>query len=135
MGGSRAHRRAHGELETEVAIAVAAARQPVTVHDIQQTVDVELSHTAVHTILNRLVAKGLITKERTNRGHIYQPAQDAAEVVARQMDLLLRRGPSRTAVLQSFLSTLTDQDESQLRAWLEDRRERRADTRKRPRSR
>lgn len=121
MSGNRPQRRGHGELETEVAVAVAAAGQPVTVHDIQSSVDAGLSYTAVHTILNRLVAKGLVEMVKTGRANAYQPSAHAAHVVAQQMDALLQRGPSRAAVLQSFLRTLTDEDEDYLRAWLDER--------------
>lgn len=99
--------------------AVAAADEPVTVHDIQQVVDTDLSYTAVHTILNRLVTKQLVARDRTERGHAYRPAAEAATVVARQMDALLRRGPSRAAVLRSFLSTLSSADERYLRERLD----------------
>jgi predicted transcriptional regulator len=120
MSGTRPERRGHGELEAEVAVAVAAAGHPVTVHDIQQSVDAGLSYTAVHTILNRLVAKELVELVKTGRTNAYQPALRAAHVVARQMDALLQRGPSRAAVLQSFLRTLTEEDAGYLRAWLDE---------------
>jgi predicted transcriptional regulator len=113
----------HGELETEVALAVASAGRPVTVRDIQQLVDADLSYNAVHTILNRLIGKGLIDRERAERGHLYRPATAAAQVVAMQMDALLQRGPGRAEVLRSFLGTLSDTDERQLRAWLDGRSE------------
>lgn len=119
MTGGRSERRAHGELEAEIAMAVAAAEQPVTVTEIQRLVDADLSYTAVHTILRRLIDKGLLDREKTARGNVYRPAAAAADVVAQQMDALLQRGPSREAVLQSFLGTLTEDDERQLRAWLD----------------
>ncbi|MGH9205678.1 MAG: BlaI/MecI/CopY family transcriptional regulator [Acidimicrobiales bacterium] len=118
MRGNRSARRAHGELETGVMAAVAAAAVPVTVHEVGQTVDAELSHTAVHTILNRLVDKGLLERDKTGRRHVYRPAANAATVVAHQMDALLHRGPSRAAVLRSFLSALGEEDERYLREWL-----------------
>lgn len=115
-------RRAHGELEAEVAAAVAAADVPLTVHEVGHVVDQDLSYTAVYTILSRLVGKGLLAKDRTDRGLVYRPAPTAATVLASQMDALLQRGPSRVAVLQSFLSTLDKSDEEYLRAWLDARR-------------
>lgn len=101
--------------------AVAAAPGPVTVHEVRQSVDSELSHTAVHTILGRLAGKGLVERQKTGRGLTYRPAPDAARVVAAQMDAMLRRGPGRAEVLRSFLSTLTDEDENHLREWLRSR--------------
>jgi predicted transcriptional regulator len=118
---ARSARRAHGELEAEVMAAVAAARGPVTVHEVRRSVDSELSHTAVHTILGRLVDKGLVERRKAGRDLTYRTAPDAARVVAAQMDAMLRRGPGRADVLRSFLSTLTDEDEKYLREWLRSR--------------
>jgi predicted transcriptional regulator len=121
MSAPRARRRAHGELEAEVTAALAAAPHPATVLEIQRSVDCDLSYNAVHTILNRLVDKGLVDREPAGRGHVYQPSRGAAEVIAAHMGALLDRGPSRTEVLRSFLGTLSDEDEDLLRAWLDHR--------------
>jgi predicted transcriptional regulator len=76
----------------------------------------------VHTILIRLVDKGLVERTKTTgREHVYRPAASAATVVAGQMDALLQRGPNRAQVLMSFLDTLGGEDERYLRAWLEAR--------------
>jgi predicted transcriptional regulator len=115
------HRRARGELEAEVIAALAAADQPATVQEVQRSVDSDLSYAAVHTILNRLVEKGLVDRTPAGRGQVYRPSQGAAEVIAAHMGALLDRGPSRTEVLQSFLGTLSAEDSEQLRAWLAER--------------
>jgi predicted transcriptional regulator len=117
-------RRAHGTLESEVMATVAASAEPVTVRDVRTAVDAELSYTAVHTILSRLAEKGMVERTRSGRGFAYRPADGAATVVAAQMDALLQRGPSRSAVLRSFLSTLSPEDEHDLRAWLAGRTDR-----------
>ncbi|TNC20066.1 BlaI/MecI/CopY family transcriptional regulator [Amycolatopsis alkalitolerans] len=114
-------KRQRGALEAEVLAAV--ARRRLTVHEVGRAVDAELSYTAIHTILTRLVDKGLLTRERTSRGHVYRAAPEAPNVVAGQMDALLRRGPDRSAVLQSFVSGLSDEDAESLRAWLSAREE------------
>ena len=118
MSGHRTGRRAHGALEAEVIAALAAASAPLTVQEVQREVDGDLSYTAVHTILHRLVGKGLVDREPEGRGHVYRPSHGAAEVIATHMGALLDRGPSRAEVLQSFLGTLSDEDEAQLRSWL-----------------
>lgn len=104
--------------------ALAAADQPVTVHEVQRSVDSDLSYNAVHTILNRLVDKGLVDREQAGRGHVYRPSQGAAAVIAQHMGALLDRGPSRTEVLRSFLGTLSAEDEDLLRGWLNRRHSR-----------
>ena len=124
MSGHRDGRRAHGELEAEVIAALAAARHPATVHEVQRSVDSDISYNAVHTILNRLMDKGLVDREPAGRGHVYRSSRGAATVIAQHMGALLDRGPSRTEVLQSFLGTLSDEDEAQLRAWLAERADR-----------
>ncbi|HEY1570203.1 MAG TPA: BlaI/MecI/CopY family transcriptional regulator [Pseudonocardiaceae bacterium] len=121
MSVHRVRRRAHGELEAEVTAALAAAPHPATVQEVQRSVDSDLSYNAVHTILNRLVDKGLVDRAPAGRGHVYQSSQGAAEVIAAHMGALLDRGPSRTEVLRSFLGTLSEQDEALLRAWLDRR--------------
>jgi predicted transcriptional regulator len=116
MSAQREGRRGHGELEAEVVAALAGG--PATVQEVLRSVDSELSYTAVHTILNRLVDKGLVDREQTARGLVYQSSSEAAMVIGRHMGALLDKGPNRTDVLRSFLGTLTDEDENLLRAWL-----------------
>lgn len=111
-------RRGHGELETEVLGAVVTAPGPVTVGEVHATVGSSLAYNTVYTILSRLVDKGLVERMRLGRGYTYQPARQAAQLVARQMQTLLHRGPSADAVLQSFVSSLSPQDEAALRAVL-----------------
>lgn len=118
MSVHRVGRRAHGELEAEVMAALAATEQPTTVHEVQRSVDSDISYNAVHTILNRLVDKGLVDREQAGRGQVYRSSRGAATVIAQHMGALLDRGPSRTEVLRSFLGTLSDEDEDLLRTWL-----------------
>jgi predicted transcriptional regulator len=112
------NRRGHGELEAEVIAAVGAAAGPATVLEVQRCVDSATSYSAVHTILNRLVDKGLVDRKVAGRGHVYQPSRHAAGVLARHMGEMLDRGPSRSEVLRSFLGTLSDEDHALLRRWL-----------------
>lgn len=114
--GEPPRRRAHGELETEVLGSVATAAEPVTINEVQAALGTGLAYTTVHTILTRLVEKGLVERIRSGPGHTYRPARKAAQLVAQQMQALLHRGPNRGAVLQSFVSSLSPEDEAQLRA-------------------
>lgn len=128
MTGYRTGRRARGELEAEVLAALGAATEPATVLEIQRWVDSDLSYNAVHTILNRLVDKGLVDRAPAGRGHVYRSSRDAATVIAQHMGALLDRGPSRTEVLQSFLGSLSHADEDFLRSWLDHHRAEAPDT-------
>jgi predicted transcriptional regulator len=114
-------RRAHGTLENEIIAALAVAGSAMTVQEVAQAVDTDLSYTTVHTTLGRLSDKGLVERERTDGGYRYRPAAQAADVLAEQIDALLRRGPDRTAVLRSFLDALTPDDVRFLREWLASR--------------
>jgi predicted transcriptional regulator len=122
MTGYREGRRARGALEAEVLAALGAATRPATVQQVQLRVDSDLSYNSVHTILNRLVDKGLVDRAQAGRGQVYRSSRDAASVIAQHMGALLDRGPSRTEVLQSFLGSLSHADEDFLRAWLDHHR-------------
>lgn len=112
-------RRPHGALETEVLGAVATAIGPVTAGEVLAALGGSLAYNTVYTILVRLVEKGLLERTGSGRGLTYRPARQAAELVAAQMRQLLQRGPDRGAVLQSFVSALSSQDEAALRAVLD----------------
>jgi predicted transcriptional regulator len=43
----------------------------------------DLAYTTVHTVLNRLVHRGLIEREREGAGRIYRPRLEEAEYIAR----------------------------------------------------
>jgi predicted transcriptional regulator len=80
-----------------------------------------LAYNTVHTSLTRLCDKGLVVRERTDRGIGYRPAKDHAQHVADEMRAALARGTDRGTVLLRFITSLDPDDEAALRALLERR--------------
>ncbi|MGW4024898.1 BlaI/MecI/CopY family transcriptional regulator, partial [Streptomyces sp. NPDC005009] len=70
--GSR--RRGQGELEALVLAALREADGPATAGWVQERLGGGLAYTTVITILTRLLAKGVVTRERTGRSFAWTPA-------------------------------------------------------------
>jgi predicted transcriptional regulator len=116
-------RRGAGELESEVLAALWSAPAPMTVAEVVGSLtERELAYTTVHTILARLVVKGLVMRERTGRVDRYLPTRAAAEVAAERMYAVLQAGTDRMAVLRTFVDRLSAADEQALRRVLNRRR-------------
>jgi predicted transcriptional regulator len=79
----RATRRVpHGGLTSEVMAAVWKLGE-ATVEDVRaQLSRPDLAYTTVHTVLNRLVHRGLIEREREGAGQVYRPRLQEAEYLA-----------------------------------------------------
>ncbi|MFF4528660.1 BlaI/MecI/CopY family transcriptional regulator [Streptomyces sp. NPDC001407] len=112
--GPTAGRRAPGELESEVLAALWAAGAPVSAGVVREHVAGDPAYTTVLTILSRLHDKGLVTRQRAGRGHLYAPVRDEAGHAAAGMRDLLDNGGDRAAVLARFVSELAEEDEKLL---------------------
>lgn len=108
-------RRGPGELETEVLAALWAVGQALTPAQVQRELGDRVAYNTVQTILSRLLDKGLVQREPAGRAHRYQPTRGQAELAAEQMHAVLARGRDHTAVLQRFLTALSDTDRESLR--------------------
>ncbi|MGW1986912.1 BlaI/MecI/CopY family transcriptional regulator [Streptomyces collinus] len=108
-----ARRRARGELEAEVLAALWSAGGPVPAAVVQERVP-GAAYTTVLTILTRLCDKGMVTRRREGRSHLYAPVDDQAGHVAAGMHSLLAEGGDRAAVLARFVSDLSPEDEQLL---------------------
>lgn len=106
MGG----RRSPGSLEQEVLAALVAGDRALTPGEVRDLLGAELAYTTVMTVLTRLVAKGLLTRERAGRAYGYRRAA-AAEVTARRMRGILDAGNDRAAALTRFVGELSPEDE------------------------
>ncbi|MGW4384723.1 BlaI/MecI/CopY family transcriptional regulator [Kitasatospora sp. NPDC004531] len=115
-GGRR--RRGQGELATEVLTVLHRAPGPVTASWVQEQLGGELAYTTVMTILSRLLVKQAVSRSRVGRAYVWSAAADAAGLTARRMRRLLDTEPDRDAVLASFVTALTPQDEQLLRSLL-----------------
>ncbi|MER5884011.1 BlaI/MecI/CopY family transcriptional regulator [Streptomyces sp. NPDC001941] len=112
-GGPR--RRGQGELEAQVLTALGGAPGPVNVAWVQERLGTGLAYTTVITILTRLHAKGLVTRERSGRSFVWTPVTDEAGLAALRMRRVLDAETDRGAVLASFVTTLSESDERLLR--------------------
>ncbi len=115
---SRKTRRAAGQLEAEVLTVLRAAPAPLTPSQVQAALGEPLAYNTVHTILSRLCEKGSVCRDADGRS-TYTPAQSADEWAADQMRAILDGG-DRMAILHRFVTTLSPQDEEDLRALLRD---------------
>ncbi|BAJ26039.1 MULTISPECIES: BlaI/MecI/CopY family transcriptional regulator [Kitasatospora] len=114
----RPRRRGQGELATEVLSVLHRAPGPVTASWVQEQLGGELAYTTVMTILSRLLAKQAVVRSRAGRAYVWAAAADAAGLTARRMRRMLDTEPDRDAVLASFVTALTPEDEQLLRSLL-----------------
>ncbi|MFE2474902.1 BlaI/MecI/CopY family transcriptional regulator [Streptomyces sp. NPDC059389] len=119
MGDRNAERRPAGELEAGVLAALWAANGPLSPGQVQEILGGSLARTTVTTILSRLYEKGTVTRQRSGRGFVYVPAEDASGLTARRMHAELAKDEDREAVLSRFVSQLSSEDERLLRALLD----------------
>ncbi|MET7889432.1 BlaI/MecI/CopY family transcriptional regulator [Streptomyces avermitilis] len=115
--GSR--RRGQGELEVQVLGALREADGPVTASWVQERLGGDLAYTTVVTILTRLLAKDVVSRERQGRSFAWTPTADVAGLAALKMRRLLDGERDREAVLASFVTALPPDDEQVLRTLLE----------------
>lgn len=108
-----AARRAAGALESEILGILRRASGPLSPGEVRQRLAVaqpgELSYSTVVTIVSRLHAKGLLTRQRAGRGFTYTPV-DEASLAASRMSHALGTGTDRGAVLSRFVSGLSGRD-------------------------
>ncbi|CDR08628.1 BlaI/MecI/CopY family transcriptional regulator [Streptomyces iranensis] len=116
----RPRRRGQGELEAQVLAALSRAPGPVTAAWVQERIEGELAYTTVMTILSRLHAKQAVTRERAGRSFVWRAASDEAGLAALRMRRVLDGQDNREAVLASFVTGLTQDDERLLRDLLSD---------------
>jgi predicted transcriptional regulator len=116
-------RRPAGALESEVLSILRRSDVPLSPGEVRQLLGAaghgdgprgELSYSTVVTIVSRLHAKGLLTRNRAGRGFTYF-AVDEAGLAASRMNRALGSGTDRTAVLSRFVSGLSERDARMLR--------------------
>jgi predicted transcriptional regulator len=118
--GGPVRRRGQGQLEAQVLSVLRAAPEPVTAGWVLERLGGTLAYTTVMTILTRLQAKHAVTRERVGRAFAWTAASDEAGLAAHRMRRVLDNEADREAVLASFVSGLSAQDERLLRSLLTD---------------
>ncbi|MGI5469563.1 BlaI/MecI/CopY family transcriptional regulator [Streptomyces sp. CA-132043] len=114
----RGRRRGQGELEAQVLSVLRLSSGPATAAWVQERLDGDLAYTTVMTILSRLLTKGAVTRERLGRAFVWQAASDEAGLAALRMRRVLDGEADREAVLASFVTALSADDERLLRGLL-----------------
>jgi len=102
----------------QVLSALREADGPATAGWVQERLGADLAYTTVITILTRLLAKGVVTRERAGRSFAWTPSSDEAGLAAHRMRRVLDAESDREAVLASFVTGLGPDDERLLRELL-----------------
>ncbi|MEL3948563.1 BlaI/MecI/CopY family transcriptional regulator [Streptomyces sp. LNU-CPARS28] len=117
---SRHRRRGQGELEALVLASLREADEAVSATWVQERLGGDLAYTTVITILTRLLAKGVVSRERVGRLFVWTSGSDEAGLAAHKMRKVLDGERDREAVLASFVTALSAEDEKVLRDLLRD---------------
>ena len=118
-----APRRPAGALEAEILALLRVAGTPLSPGQVRDRLgardlpDGGLSYSTVVTILSRLHAKGLLSRQRDGRAFVYAVV-DEASLAASRMSQALEVGHDHDAVLTRFVSGLSGRDARLLRRLL-----------------
>lgn len=113
-------RRADGALETAVLRVLWDADEPQSPAQVRGSLTADLAYTSVATVLNRLCAKGLVSRQRSGRRYLYAATSTEADLAGQRIHTLLDAAGDRAAVLAGFLRTLSADDADMLRELLGD---------------
>lgn len=116
--GPGQRKRGRGELEAQVLATLRLAPGPVTAGWVRERLPDALAYSTVITILTRLHEKHAVCRERSGRSFLWTPAADDAGLAALRMRRVLEGSDDRDAVLASFVTTLSPEDERLLRRLL-----------------
>nr|WP_203607279.1 BlaI/MecI/CopY family transcriptional regulator [Streptomyces sp. SID11385] len=105
-------------MEARVLAVLHSAPGPVPAGWVREHVGAELAYTTVMTILTRLRSKDAVTRERRGRSFLWSAVADEAGLAALRMRRLLDGEHDRDAVLTSFVTSLSAEDERLVRELL-----------------
>ena len=115
-----------GELERAIMEVIWAADGPVTGRAVvdELTRNRSLAYTTVLTVMDRLVRKGMLRRQRHGRAHTYQAATTRAAYTAELMASVLGSSQDRPAVLLHFVEQIPPDQAVALQAALDAARNR-----------
>ena len=116
---SPSEKRPMGSLEAEVLRSLWTHGAPMTPGEVHDEVGDGLAYTTVMTILTRLWAKGLVSRERSGRAYAYSPTISEADHAAQRMRRPLAEVSDRNAALSRFVHGLSKKDSAALRRLLD----------------
>jgi predicted transcriptional regulator len=119
--GGRVRLRGLGELERAIMEVVWAADGPVSGRAVVEELTRErpVAYTTVLTVMDRLVGKGLLRRQRRGRAYAYRATRSRAAYAAELMASVLGSSDDRPAVLLHFVEQIPPDQAEALRAALD----------------
>ncbi len=116
--------RSLGSLERSVMDVLWRATSALTVREVQERLEAggsaDLAYTTVMTVLDRLGAKKMVSRERDGRAFRYTAALSREAATAELLNATLDSSGDRTAALLHFARTVDPAEAAALRAALEE---------------
>ncbi|MCX6407573.1 MAG: BlaI/MecI/CopY family transcriptional regulator [Propionibacteriales bacterium] len=116
--------RSLGSLERSVMDVLWRASSALTVREVQEQLEAggsaDLAYTTVMTVLDRLGAKEMVSRERDGRAFRYTAALSREAATAELLNATLDSSGDRTAALVHFARTVDPAEAAALRAALEE---------------
>lgn len=112
-------------VEWEVMKCIWEKERPVSVRDVLDTLypNGEKAYTTIQTIMNNLVKKGFLKREKIGLVNFYRTREQKQSILAREIEAFVEKvfGGSRTALAQFLLDTdqLTPEEIDHLQKLLE----------------
>ncbi|SEC16932.1 Predicted transcriptional regulator [Paramicrobacterium humi] len=116
-----------GELERTVMDVLWSAPDPLSASDLRDKLLAKASETAgrrqlaattILTVLSRLEAKGFVSRDRSQRPHLYVAVTTRADHTAELMHEVLGSSPDREAALARFIGQVSPAEADTLRSLL-----------------
>ncbi|GGT31818.1 BlaI/MecI/CopY family transcriptional regulator [Nonomuraea spiralis] len=108
-----------GNLERSIMEALWRQPQGVFAHDLAAGLPSRPAVTTVLTVLMRLTNKGMVSRERVGRAHLYKATASKDVLVAETMRAALDEAGDVVAAVQRFVGTVTPEVAAALREALE----------------
>ncbi len=116
--------RSLGSLERSVMDVLWGSATPLTVREVQEALEAGgssgLAYTTVMTVLDRLGAKEMVSRERDGRAFRYTAALSREAATAELLNATLDSSGDRTAALVHFARTVDPAEAAALRAALDE---------------
>ena len=113
-------RRPKGALEQAVLAHLWSTGTACAPAEVRAAVGGDLAYTTVLTILSRLHAKGMVSREQRGRGHAYRPVLMSPALTVTRVLELLAHSASRAESLAVLIAQMDEPDRAVLRAALDD---------------
>ncbi|GAA1733980.1 BlaI/MecI/CopY family transcriptional regulator [Aeromicrobium alkaliterrae] len=107
--------RSFGDLESRLMHALWPAEDGLTVHEVIDRLETPVAYTTAITVIERLRAKGWLTREKDGRAFRYVATRTESQYAAQLMGEALDEVDDRAGALLSFADQLTPAEAQRLR--------------------